>query len=104
NAAGTHYAFNVAEGVSAITFADGVTLHVSDSGVVGPANEAIQFTSDRAGRLSRATTPDGSAFDYSYDANGNLVGVRNLSAGTSERYGYGDPAQHLLTLAAGATG
>ena len=73
--AGTAWAFNVYTGVSSITYGDGTALLVADSGVVGPGNDAIEFTSDRAGRITRATTPDGQSYDYSYDAAGNLVGV-----------------------------
>ncbi|HEY2542331.1 MAG TPA: putative Ig domain-containing protein, partial [Gaiellaceae bacterium] len=102
--AGTQYAFDVVGGVTSVTFADGTTLLVGDSGVVGPGNETIGFTEDRSGRLTQVTTPGGSFFDYTYDASGNLVGARNLEAGTSERYAYVDPAQHLLTLVAGPAG
>ena len=104
NSAGTQYAFDVNGGVTSITFADGVTLLVGDSGVVGPGNETIGFTDDRSGRLTQVTAPDDGTFDYTYDASGNLVGARNLEAGTSERYAYADPAQHLLTLVAGPAG
>ena len=36
-----------------ITFPDQVKLLVSDSGVVGPGNQAVLFTEDRAGRLAQ---------------------------------------------------
>jgi hypothetical protein len=57
--AGTHWALNVAGGLTSITYADGVTLFVGDSGTVGSGNEGIVFTNDVQGRLTRVSTPDG---------------------------------------------
>ena len=37
------------DGVTAIEFTDGVRLFVSDSGIVGPGNEAVQFRQDAGG-------------------------------------------------------
>ena len=104
DAAGTRWAINTARGVTSIAYASGVTLYVSDSGVVGPGNEAILFTNDRAGRLTRVTAPDGRSFDYTYDADGNLVSVRDLSAATSERYGYAGGAAHARRRTGGRRG
>ncbi|MFT3856663.1 MAG: dockerin type I domain-containing protein [Aquabacterium sp.] len=101
---GTRYAISTTQGLTGITFADGVQWRVSDSGIAGPDNSTVGFIKDAQGRLTRVTTPDGRSFDYSYDAQGNLVSARNLSAGSSQRYAYADPASHRLTLVGGGTG
>jgi hypothetical protein len=45
DASGTRWAISAADGLTSITYPDGVTLLVSDSGIVGPGNEGIVFTS-----------------------------------------------------------
>ncbi|MBI3348492.1 MAG: putative Ig domain-containing protein, partial [Burkholderiales bacterium] len=100
--AGTRWDIQSGQGLTGITYADGVRLDVNGSGVTvasAAGGEAIVFTNDSQGRLSRVTAPDGRVFDYGYDSAGNLVSARDLSAGTSQRYGYANPAAHLLTLA-----
>ena len=101
---GTRYELRANDGVTAIEFTDGVRLFVSDSGIVGPGNEAVQFRQDAGGRITRVIGTDGSTWEYSYDAAGNLAGVRNLVAGTSNRFAYADPSTHRLTLAIAPTG
>ncbi|MFN0038823.1 MAG: tandem-95 repeat protein, partial [Burkholderiales bacterium] len=102
--AGTRWAINAADGLTSVIYSDGVRLLVGDSGIVGPGNEGIVFSNDAQGRIKGVTAPDGRSFGYGYDDSGNLNSARNLSAGTSERYGYADPARHRLTLASGPAG
>jgi YD repeat-containing protein len=104
DAGGVRYELSVTDGVTAITYADGVRLTVSDSGIVGPGNAAIVFTQDASGRLARVTDSDGRSWQYTYDADGNLQAARDLSAGSSERYAYADPASHRLTLVSAPSG
>jgi YD repeat-containing protein len=64
----------------------------------------VQFVRDAAGRIASLTAPDGRRFAYAYDAGGNLIAARDLSAGESIRYGYAAADAHLLTLATGTPG
>ncbi|MBN8491307.1 MAG: tandem-95 repeat protein, partial [Burkholderiales bacterium] len=101
---GTRYDIAADRGLTSVRFADGVQWVVADSGIVGPGNEAIGFSRDAQGRLTRVTLPDGRSFSYAYDAAGNLVSARDLSTGSSQRYGYAEPDTHLLTLVSSAAG
>ena len=60
--AGTRWAIAVDRGLTSISYASGVKLLVSDSGIVGPGNEAITFVNDLSGRLSQVIAPDGRTF------------------------------------------
>jgi YD repeat-containing protein len=97
---GTRYEIAVDKGVSAIVFADGVRLDVSDSGISGPGNQSLRWVRDANGALRQVTTPDGRSFLYGYDADGNLASLRDLGAARSVHYGYAEPATHQLTLVA----
>nr|WP_319423729.1 putative Ig domain-containing protein [Pleurocapsa sp. FMAR1] len=82
--------------------ADGTRLIYSDSGILNPATgEMVRFETDKAGRLTQVTAPNGTAVVYDYDKAGNLVSARNLALGDSVRYSYGDQG---LNLIAGDTG
>ncbi|MCX7894015.1 MAG: putative Ig domain-containing protein, partial [Burkholderiales bacterium] len=100
----TRYEIDARRGVTAIVFADGVRLAVSDSGIAAASGERISFILDAAGRIARVVTPDGNVFTYTYDAaRGELASVRDLVTGATTRYGY-DPASGRLALAATPSG
>ena len=101
---GTVYEISAQRGITGIVFTDGVRLAVSDSGITGPGNESVRFVLNRQGDISQVVAPDGHTYTYGYDAHGNLNAVRDLPAAQSLRYGYADPADHLLTIATGASG
>jgi YD repeat-containing protein len=99
---GTRYEIAAARGITAIEFADGVRLTVTDSGIAAADGSAIRFSYDAAGRLVRAGTTDGRLFTYEYDESGDLAAVRDLASAASERYAY--DAQHRMILATGSGG
>lgn len=92
----TRYEINAARGVTAIEYADGARLTVSDSGVLARTGEAILFAQDSAGRLSEVTAPDGRVIAFTYGHDGLLESARDLQAGVSRRYGY-DGEGRLVT-------
>jgi RHS repeat-associated protein len=49
----------------------------------GATTETTQYTYDNVGQLTRVTMPDGSTLNYAYDDAHRLVGMADLSSGTS---------------------
>jgi YD repeat-containing protein len=64
---------------------------------------ALRFERGEGGRLGRVETPDGTTLVYQYDAEGRLVGERNLSDGSGNRYGY-DQGTLVAAVAIGGQG
>ncbi|MDZ4374127.1 MAG: hypothetical protein U1C74_22245, partial [Phenylobacterium sp.] len=77
---GTRYEIVAAQGVSAIEYADGVRLMVSDSGVSAPNGDLLRFVSGEGGRIGAVVQGNGDVFTYEYDAQGRLIAARSLSA------------------------
>ncbi len=98
---GTQYHLNAEGDLRERVTPTGDALFFSDSGIVSPTGEAVQFTRNEAGHLTAIVAPDGQVLHYDYDAAGNLTSVRDLAAGSSRRYGYDyDAAGGRLTLVA----
>jgi len=95
---GTIYHLNADRGVEEQIAPDGTHFVYSDSGIVGPSGQMIQFVKDGQGRISSIIAPDGTRVVYTYDNNGNLVSVRNLVTSQSSYYAYTSEEMHLLTL------
>jgi YD repeat-containing protein len=101
---GTKYQIHGRDGVTALITPAGKKLIFSDSGVTAANGQALRFTYDSAGRIDSIIAPDSSQVIYRYDAAGNLILVRTLSAGQGTSYGYSPTDPHLLTIAAPTTG
>jgi YD repeat-containing protein len=97
---GTIYELSTARGVEAQILANGTRLTYSDSGITSSTGETIRFVQDAAGRLTQIVAPNGETVVYSYDDRGDLISVRQLVTGQSDRYGYTD---HALTIASSLT-
>ena len=69
---GTAYEISAQLGITGIVYSDGVQLAVSDSGITSPGTEAIDFTLDEQGHLTRVVAPGGGTHVYDHDAQGNL--------------------------------
>ena len=99
---GTVYQLDATGNLQEQITGDGTRLIYSDSGILNPdTGETVRFETDKAGRLTQVTAPNGTAVIYDYDKAGNLVSARNLALGDSVRYSYGDKG---LNLIAGDTG
>ena len=103
---GTAYQLNATGELQEQITSDGTRLIYSDSGILNPdTGETVRFESDKAGRLTQVTAPNGTSVIYNYDKAGNLIGVRAFREtplpGDSVRYSYGDQG---LNLIAGDTG
>ncbi|MGX9354808.1 putative Ig domain-containing protein [Roseobacteraceae bacterium S113] len=74
---------------------------VGASGITAATGEVLSFLRDANGRIARATTPDGVSVVYTYDSEGRLARVRDLTDGSSTAYGYNDRALALAASDAG---
>lgn len=70
---------------------DGNTLTFGPNGITSSAgNLTVAFTRDAQGRIDEITDPSGKVYDYTYDANGDLVSVKLPGVDLPLRYEY-DP-------------
>ena len=69
-------------------------VHIQRDGLRHSAGKSVAFERDRAGRITRATLPDGNDITYAYDQDGRLVAVTD-ELGNVTRYEYN--GAHQLT-------
>lgn len=101
---GTIYHLDAIGKVQAQITPNGVKLTYSDSGIISPSGESVGFIEDAEGRLSQISAPDGRIITYKYDAQGNLVNVRNLALAQSNYYSYSEDNRLTLVAAANQPG
>jgi YD repeat-containing protein len=94
---GTVYDIEVGTGVVAQQNAAGQRLYFGSNGIVAENGDAIRFTRDAQGRITRATAPDQSTVDYRYNANGQLIAVHSHSSNDTTWYGYSPTSDNQLT-------
>ena len=75
---GTKYAINSIQGLQSITDKSGQTMNFA-SGKIEGANESLTITRDAANRITSVKTPSGSEVSYTYDENGDLTSVTDVS-------------------------
>ena len=95
---GTIYDLSTTLGVTAEVLPSGITLSYTSSGITASNGDTLTFVHDQEGRLTQVIAPDGTRVIYSYDANGNLVGVLNVATGQVDNYGYSQSLPHQLDL------
>lgn len=74
----------------------GDTLTVTPRGLVSSDGPELLFERDSQGRIRRVTDPSGNTIEYTYDANGDLVAVKDRENFTTE-FKYESPFEHYLT-------
>ncbi len=89
---GTKYAINSTQGLQSITDKSGQTMTFT-SGKIEGVNEALTITRDTENRITSVKTSSGSKVSYTYDENGDLASVTDIS-GNVTTFKYED---HYLT-------
>ena len=89
---GTKYAINSTQGLQSITDKSGQMMTFT-SGKIEGVNEALTITRDTENRITSVKTSSGSKVSYTYDENGDLASVTDIS-GNVTTFKYED---HYLT-------
>ncbi len=91
---------NDREGVTEYRDGYGHSVDVTNTSLTHSTGVAIQYTRDGQGRITTATDPAGSRWEYVYDSVGDLVEVK-YPDGTSDRFRY---FQHYMVSYADGSG
>ncbi|MCB1491105.1 MAG: tandem-95 repeat protein, partial [Rhodobiaceae bacterium] len=83
-------------------FANGATIQVSDTGIVGPDGQLARFLRDADGHISEVRLSDGERTVYGYDADGYLATVRTIGGTGTQEFAYA--ADGTLIASAGTNG
>ena len=76
----------------------GNALNFTDSGIAHSSGLQLNFVRDPQGRIREIRDPDGNAWFYNYDANGDLVSTTDPDSLTTTYSYLSDPAHYLDTI------
>ncbi|MCM1524507.1 MAG: polymorphic toxin-type HINT domain-containing protein [Ruminococcus sp.] len=76
---GTVYYFDSEGNVNRIADTNGNTIEITHDGIIHSGGKSIVFDRDGSDRITSITSPTGKRVEYTYDANGDLVSVKDVS-------------------------
>ena len=92
---GTGYTYEQRDGLIEIKDTNGNRVTFADNAIEHSAGPRVQLTRDTVGRITRITAPDGRAWNYQYDASGDLVQV-TYPGDIVATFGYSTSRPHFL--------
>ena len=90
---GTSYTMTATGTLQSIVDKNGNAVTITASGIRSSTGLSVPFVRDASGRITQITDPQGHAYQYGYDSNGNLASVTYPDTPTSSTYTY--DANHL---------
>jgi RHS repeat-associated protein len=93
---GITYQYDQYQGLQKVTDRNGNTLTYTDAGIFSSTGQSITFKRDAQGRITEIIDPDGKALKYSYDANGDLIGMSDRTNAITQ-FEYESTEPHYLT-------
>lgn len=91
---GMKFYFDVETGLYKVEDTYGRTIEITEDGIIYSEGGSIAFNKDAEGRITSITDGLGNKVVYTYDKNGDLVGVKDIG-GYNTTFGYDD--SHFIT-------